>query len=307
MAAETGFHFRLSRFGTPQKGRWARWIGVLIGLTIVAVPTALYANAADQLYERTLMTAADGRCRLFTPTVSVALDASRAQARGATLRSGASELQVTALEQRARAKAAGAACDSKDLILAASRVKKAFEGYTQMLAMTYPGDVASWKAERSVSATIPVWRLSQPATFGGDRLMFGLVGRNLALTAVATFDNGQRPYAARIIMRDTSRTLGPYIASNAGRNLAAKVAPRNASLVFAAQTREESPLTLLPTSAKTGLAFRFPPTAINSMLKLDPREAVTVEFVFQGRGGDEVTRKAYIEVGDFAAGCAFLR
>ncbi len=307
MAAETGFPFRLSRLGTHPKGREARWIGALIGLAAMAVPTALYANAADQLYERTLMTAADGRCRLFSSTVSAALDASRAQARGATLRSGASELQVAALEQRARAKAAGAACDSKDLALAASRVKKAFEGYSQMLAMNYPGDVASWKAERSVSATIPVWRLSQPATFGGDRLMFGLAGRAKAMMAVATFDNGQRPYAARILARDTSRTLGPYIASNAGRNLASKVAPRNANLVFTAQTREEAPLTLLPTSAKTGLAFRFPPAAIDAMLRLDPREAVTVEFVFQGRGGDEVTRKAYIEVGDFAAGYAFLR
>jgi len=291
---------------THQKGRGARWIGVSIGLAAFAIPTALYANAADQLYERTLMTAADGRCRLFTPTISVALDASRAQARGATLRSGASELQVNALEQRARGKAAGTACDSKDLTLAASRVRKAFEGYSQMLAMTYPGDISSWKAERSVSATIPVWRLSQPSAFGTDRMMFGLAGRAKTLTAVATFDNGQRPYAARIVVRDTTRTLGPYLPSGMGRSLANKVAPRNASLVFAAQTREEAPLTLLPTSAKTGLSFRFPPTAIDAIAQLDPREAVTVEFVFQGRG-DEVTRKAYIEVGDFAAGLAFLR
>lgn len=289
-----------------QKGRGARWIGAAIGLAAFAVPTALYANAADQLYERTLMTAADGRCRLFTPTISVALDASRAQARGATLRSGASELQVTALEQRARAKAAGAACDSKDLTLAAGRVKKAFEGYSQMLAMTYPGDVSSWKAERSVSATIPVWRLSQPSAFGPDRMVFGLAGRAKTLTAVATFDNGQRPYAARIIVRDTSRTLGPYITSKTDRSLASKVSPRNASLVFVAQTREEAPLTLLPVSAKTGLSFRFPPTAIDAIAQLDPREAVTVEFVFPGRG-DEATRKAYVEVGDFAAGLAFLR
>jgi hypothetical protein len=35
-----------------------------------------------------------------------------------------------------------------------------------MLSMTYPGDLSSWKAERSVSATIPVWRLSQPTAFG---------------------------------------------------------------------------------------------------------------------------------------------
>lgn len=291
---------------TDQKGRVARWIGAAIGLASFAIPTALYANAADQLYERTLMTAADGRCRLFTPTISAALDASRAQARGATLRSGASELQVTALEQRARVKAAGAACDSKDLTLAAGRVKKAFEGYSQMLSQVYPGDVSSWKAERSVSATIPVWRLSQPSAFGTDRMMFGLAGRAKAVTAVATFDNGQRPYTARIVVRDTNRTLGPYIAPGSGRNLAGKVAPRNASLVFNAETREEAPLTLLPTGAKTGLSFRFPTAAADAISQLDPRETVTVEFAFIGRG-DEVTRKAYVEVGDFAAGRAFLR
>lgn len=306
MAAETGFHFRLSRFN-DQKGRIARWIGVSIGFVAMAAPTALLAaNAADQLYERTLMTAADGRCRLFTPTISAALDASRAQARGATLRSGASEQQVVALEQRARGKAAGAACDSKDLTLAAGRVRKAFDGYSQLMAMTYPGDVSSWKAERSVSATIPVWRLSQPASFGADRLMFGLAGRAKAVTAVATFENGQRPYVARIVMRDTNRTLGPYIDARSGRNLSGKVAPRNASLVFTAETREEAPLTLLPTGAKTGLSFRFPAAAADAISQLDPREAVTVEFAFAGRG-DEVTRKAYVEVGDFAAGRAFLR
>jgi hypothetical protein len=292
---------------THQKGRGARWIGVSIGLVAMAAPTALLAaNAADQLYERTLMTAADGRCRLFVPTISAALDASRAQARGATLRTGVSEMQVTALEQRARNKAAGTACNSKDLTLAASRVKAAFDGYSQMLSMTYPGDLSSWKAERSVSATIPVWRLSQPTAFGPDRMVFGLAGRAKAVTAVATFDSGQRPYVARIIVRDTNRTLGPYIDSRAGRSLSGKVAPRNASLVFSAETREEAPLTLLPTGAKTGLSFRFPTAAADAIAQLDPREAVTVEFAFPGRG-EEVTRKAYVEVGDFAAGRAFLR
>lgn len=291
---------------THQKGRGARWIGVSIGLAVLAVPTALLAaNAADQLYERTLMTAADGRCRLFTPLVSSALDVTRAQARGAVLRSGASEQQVRALEQRARAKAAGAACNSKDLTTAAARVKTAFDGYLNMVSMTYPGDVASWKADRSVSETIPVWRLSQASTFGPDRMMFGLAGRAKAVTAVATFQNGQRPYAARIIVRDTRRTFGPYIERNAGRNLAAKVAPRNASLVFNAESREDAAPSLLPVGAKSGMTFRFPTAVADAMSQLDPREAVTVEFAFPGRGAEQ-TRKAYVEVGDFAAGRAFL-
>ena len=37
--------------------------------------------------------------------------------------------------------------------------------------------------------------------------------------------------------------------------------------------------------------------------ELDPREAVAVEFLFSG---DRV-RTAYVEVGDFAAGRAFLQ
>ncbi len=274
----------------------------------LTTPQVLLAasNAGDQLYERTLMTAADGRCRLFAPTISSALDAARAQARGATLRSGASEQQVAALEQRARAKADGTACNSKDLTTAAARVKAAFDGYAQMQTMTYPGDTASWKAERAVSATIPVWRLSQPSSFGGDRLMFGLAGRAKDLMAVATFDNGQRPYAARIIVRDTARTQGPYFDPRGGRALSAKVAPRNVSRVFTAETREEAPATLLPVGAKTGMSFRFPLAAADAISELDPREAIVVEFAFTGRG-DEVTRRALLEVGDFAAGRAFLR
>ncbi|MEW6390515.1 MAG: hypothetical protein AB1542_08835 [Pseudomonadota bacterium] len=289
-----------------QKGRARRGMAAIALAAMLSAPTgSRAAEAADQLYERTLMTAADARCRLFAPQISAALDAARAQARGATLRSGVSELQVAALEQRARAKAASAACNSKDITLAASRVKAAFDGYAQMQTMTYPGDVSSWKADRASSATIPFWRLSQMSAFGADRLMFGLAGRNKAVTAVATFENGQRPYAARVILRDTKRTLGPYIDNRSGRALTGKVAPRNASLVFNAETREEAPPTLLPTGAKTGLAFRFPVAVAEAMSQLDPREAVTIEFVFTGRG-DEMTRKAYVEVGDFAAGRAFL-
>jgi hypothetical protein len=175
--------------------------------------------------------------------------------------------------------------------------------------MTYPGDVASWQAERSVSATIPglaavaAGRLRRrPPDVRPGRPRQGDV------TAVATFENGLPPYAARLVLRDPGRTLGPYIERvRAAKGLAAKVAPRNASLVFAAETREEAPLTLLPTGAKTGLSFRFPSAVADAISQLDPREAVTVEFAFAGGRGDDVTRKAFVEVGDFAAGRAFLR
>lgn len=286
----------------------ARWLGIFIATAgIGASGQAHAATAADQLYERTLMTSADARCRLFKPSVGSALDAARAQARGATLRSGASEVQVQAVEQRARAKAGSAACGSRDLQTAAGRVRQAFDGYATMLRTTYPGDRATWQADRSVSATIPVWRLSQPAGFGRDRLVFGLSGRSNDMLAVATFADDAQPYAARLVLRDTLRTQGPYLNSRNAKGLAANAAPRNASRVFAAETRDMAPVTLLPTGAKTGLSFRFPREAADAMSRLDPREAATIEFLFTSRSGQDVVRRAYVEVGDFAAGRAFLR
>lgn len=291
-----------------RKGRAARWVGLLAGAAFGLMPGVLLAaNAADQLYERTLMTAADGRCRLFAPNIGSALDAARAQARGATLRSGATQDQVEALERRARSKAAVAACNSKDLTTAASRVRGAFEAYANLQKMTYPGDVSTWQAERAVSATIPLWRLSQPSSFGADRLIFGLAGRAKALITVVTFADGAQPYAARVVMRDPGRTQGPYIDARGGNRLSAKIAPRSASQVFSAEAREPASVSLLPTGAKTGIGFRFPIAAADAISRLDPREALTIEFSFAGRGGSDVVRKAYIEVGDFAAGRAFLR
>lgn len=307
MAADTGFPFRPLRRPAHREGRTARWLGRLAGVAALTAPGALFAaNAADQLYERTLMTAAGVRCRLFTPAVGSALDSARAQARGATLRSGATQAQVEALEQRARSKAAGAACASRDLLTAAERVRKAFEAYATLPRITYHGDVAAWQAERTRSATIAVWRLSQPASFGADRLVFGLAWPDDAVTAVASFADGSRPYAARVVVRDPARTQGPYIQARGGRDLASKVSPRSASLVFNAETREDAPANLLPAGTKTGLRFRFPAATADAIARLDPREAVTIEFSFAGRGGD-VVRKAYVEVGDFAAGQAFLR
>ncbi|MBI1686524.1 hypothetical protein I4Q42_22895 [Caulobacter hibisci] len=279
----------------------------LVAVAALGAAQVAAATPSDLFYERSLMSAAGARCGLFTPSLSGALDAGRAQARGAALRAGASVEQLDGVQQRAHAKAASVPCASKDLTTAAGRVRKAFEGYALLQRMDYPGDRATWQADRASSATIPFWRLSQPSAFGPDRLMFGLAGRNVELLAVATFADGARPYAARLVMRDPTRTQGPYLKARNGGGLADNAAPRAASRVFGAETRDAVPApTLLPTGAKTGMAFRFPREAGDVIARLDPREAITVEFLIQGRDGD-VVRRAYVEVGDFAAGRAFLR
>jgi hypothetical protein len=275
-------------------------------------PAAAGGSATSLLYERTVMTAANGRCKLFTPQIAAALDASRIQARGAAVRSGARTDDLLDVERRARSKAALADCRSADMNTAADRVRKGFEGYARMIKMVYPGEVAGWTADRSVSRDGIRWMLLQTSAFGWDRLRFGLTGQHgePSLTAVGIFADGARPYAARLVIRDLARTSGPYLDQRSrgvgGKlSLPSRVPPRSATRAFTAEARVTAEPMLLFGESRGGWRFRFSPAAARALADLDPREAVIVEFLFDGQGNSAV-RKAYVEVGDFAAGQAFL-
>ncbi|MDQ0463494.1 hypothetical protein QO010_001265 [Caulobacter ginsengisoli] len=293
----------------PGTGR--RWVGVVLTAAALAAPVIAFATAADLYYERTVMAAADARCRLFTPEIGSALAAAQAQARGAALRSGVDEASLADTARRARAKVVQVGCGSKDIAVAAGRVRTAFEEYARINRLNYPGDTAAWAADRT-PREYSTWRLAQPVSFGWDRMVFGLAGRTApgSLTAVVSFADGATPYTARLVMRDTTRLnhyfIDPRRSGAGGRApLASRLPPRSMSLVFAALSRTTAPIALLPRQTKAALSFGFPDSAAQALAGLDPREAVMVEFVFAGRSGDTV-RQAYIEVGDFAAGKAFL-
>jgi hypothetical protein len=187
----------------------------------------------------------------------------------------------------------------------AARVQQAFSGYARVTRMTYPGHAADWRADRG-SGKAARWRLAQDTAFGGDRMTFGLAGRDgaNALVAVADFADGQTPYAARLVLRDGTRTLGPYLDTRGkAAPLSRKLPPRGATRAYMAEARSEADEMLLPKGSDEGWAFRFPATAAQALAALDPREAIAVEFLFAG----ERVRTAYVEVGDFAAGRAFLQ
>jgi hypothetical protein len=288
----------------------------LAGALALVAPGPAHAAAVDLYYERTVMTAADARCGLFTPELGSALSAARAQARGAALRSGVDNAALAQVEARALRKAGRAGCRSPDLTLAAGRVRTAFDGLQRMNAMNYPGEVAGWRADRSVSRQGPTWSLLQTAVVGWGQAAVGLVGGEAGVTAVGAFADGGRPYAARLVLRDTARTGGPYLdrrqAGAGGRlPLTARIPPASAVRVFNAERIGSAAESLLPgagqkSAPRAGWSSRFPAEAAEALAQLDPREAVAVEFVFAGRGGD-VVRKAYVEVGDFAAGRAFAQ
>lgn len=281
-----------------------RDIAALAAAAVLGIAGSAQANTpAGVYYERTVMTAANSRCGLFAPEVGAALAAAQAQSRGAALRAGAAEADLAQVRGRAETKAAAVGCASPDLKLAAGRVRSAFEGFSKIQRMTYPGDTAAWRADRVISAKGESWVLQQSAAFGPDRAIVGLAGQRGAhsqLTAAASFADHAVPYAARIVMRNTTRASRPYLA---GKGLASRAPQASVARAFMAASRD-GPASLAP-SPDGAVVFRFPATAAQAIAGLDPREAVTVEFLFSGRGGDRV-RRAFVEVGDFAAGQAFL-
>jgi hypothetical protein len=291
----------------------SRWMGFVLGASAL-VPGFAHAQPVDLFYERAVMSAADARCGLFTPDVAVALAAATAQARGAALRAGTSSETLRQNEQLAVARVAAANCRSADVTTAATRVRTAFAGFAKITRLTYAGDVAGWAADRNISRNLR-WQLSQESAFGADRMTFGIAGRDGqgVLLAVARFADGAEPYSARLVLRDQTRSAQPYLArygsgSTAGLPLAQRLPPRGAQKAYAAAARAPAGPDLLPHptprgGADSGWAFRFSEDAASDLARLDPRESVVVEFLLPG----DVTRRAYVEVGDFAAGRAFLQ
>jgi hypothetical protein len=301
---------------TSGSGSAARWMGFGLGAFVAFTPlAALAAGPADLYYERAVMTAADQHCRLFTPALGSALAASMAQARGAALRAGVDSSLLAQMKTRAQGAAYSVACNSPDIATVAGRVRTAFDGYSRQLRQDYPGSISSWTAQRLASENGQVWNLSQPASFGRDSLTFGLAGRNgaAALTGVTRFADGATPYAARLVIRDQASAPQPYLDTRRGPiatlPLTARVAPRNLTRTWLAEDRAiADPLLVSPNGqASTAgyVAWRFPAAAAAALADLDPREAVQIEFTFNTPNGSTV-RTAYVEVGDFAAGRAFL-
>lgn len=280
---------------------------------VLAAPSLAHAAAAASLfYERTLMHEAGDRCHLFTPAIASALQASSLQARGAAERGGLSLADLAATEERARTRAWSVPCASPDLALAAGRVRDAFEGYARLTEMTFPGEVSTWQATRKPRPMMvngkpvpgPRWRLSESAAAGGAQLVFGLAEGENGPMVVTTEPGAMGATYARLIVRDPAKAEEPYINPRVS-GLAGRAAPASVTRAFFAQTRTAAPVTLSPGGRGGATAFSFPPEAAKAMERLDAREAVTIEFVYSGRTGERVST-ALVEVGDFAAGRAFL-
>jgi hypothetical protein len=254
------------------------------------------AGPLDAYYERSLMATAGARCSLFTTQISAALEAAQAQARSAALRTGRSEPEVQAVRSEATTRALATPCASRDLAVAAARVRSAFEGWSHVTRVTYPGADGGWIADRSVYRSAH-WRLVETS---GPDTAFGVAGDEStpwALAAVQGSAGGEAPYAARLKFRDPSRAPSPWLPRGGVDALPPPTALRT---VFAEAKSLAGPG--LGRGDAGATAFRFPASAAQALAGLDPRERFEVEFLY----AHDRVRTAVFEVGDFAAGKAFL-
>lgn len=273
-------------------------------LTDVRQPMA--QTAFDVFRERSAMVAAGRRCKLFDAGLTAALTAGAVQARTGALRAGFTSEVLDRGAEDAEAIVARLACHSPRVQQSAERARQAFRAYGGLQRMSFPGDVAAWRADRTMPVHSASWRLSQETYAGQDRVVFGLAGRDgaEAVSLSVASPDGVGPYGALLVMRDSARLPQPLI--KAGAHTLAERAPiRAVGRIFQAAARTDADPALRPRGARKAVAFRFPDEARETLRRLDPREAVTVELLYPSDRGDLI-RTAFVEVGDFDAGLAFL-
>lgn len=272
----------------------SRTLAAIVALTLAA---GTATAAGDVYYERAFVRAAQDKCRLFEPRLTQALEAATLQARGAALRAGRPATELAATAGRAKARAAATPCNDAELDRVKTRVRHAFAGWSRAARINFPGDKAGWSADRFESAR-DGWRLFQDGATGASPVRFGLTGRapqDARPAAVVSFVGKPRPYAARIVMRDASRSPRPWLGADGLPPEAARRA------VFAAGS-DLAPRDLLASGARAGEVWRFPDSAAEALAALDPREPFLIEFLFR----DDSVATARFEAGDFAAARAFL-
>jgi hypothetical protein len=295
--------------------RPAPWRKALKALTILGGAAALMLDVHqartqtpfDLYRERVAMTAAGDRCRLFDADTAAALAAGAAQARTAALRAGYAAEALDQGAADARAQVARMACDAPRLVKAAAGARDAFRAYNGLERMAFPGQAGAWRADRIMPRETAAWRLAQDAWAGQDKVVFGVAGLKgaEAVTLSVAPADGASPYAARLLVRDAARLPEPILPEDGGAPLAARAPLRSAAKVILAEARSTADPALRPKGADKAVAFRFPSAARQALEHLDPREAVSVEILYPSDRG-EMVRTAFLEVGDFDAGVAFL-
>jgi hypothetical protein len=270
---------------------------LFLTLLLLATPAAA-AGPEVTFAERSALLGADRACGLFTPSLRSALDAATAQARGAVLRSGWTELRTDSLAASARAEGARRRCDDPLLQRTAESARQGFAGWARLPSMRFAGGTRIWMARRTQDPDKFYLRQDIDAPHAAA---FGLRedGRRASVTLRLPLAAGESaPSSARIYFRDRARAprSAADLPGRTRNDLPALAASRAAATVVIAQARHVE-------TGERGRAalFVFPDSALHAMAVLDPREAATIEL-----DTPKGLMRLYLEIGDLGAARAFL-
>jgi hypothetical protein len=256
----------------------------------VATPAVAQISPLERMYgERVAMRALDQRCQLFESGPRRAQNGFTAQARGAALRAGSPDRQLTMIAAQATAAANAKPCNDPVVRAEAARVIGAHKGWRGQMTAAYPGTARTWQVDRSGKDS---WRAVQDL---GNNIRAGFVGSNgLLAFAVETPDTSAA--GARLFLRDATR-LGP---PRAGDRLVVPLRVGTTAYVAAARKAADTK-ERVNTPPRAGTLLIFPDATTRAVLTADPRDSFEIEIT--GRNG-QVTR-VIVEVGDVVAAFAF--
>lgn len=292
----------LSGYSSVARHRLWTKAGAALGaaLVVAAIP-AQAADATRQTYhERTLILAASAKCGFFKPEIEQALGAAALQTRGVLLRAGYEASAVGAIAARAQAEATGLSCSDAGLRTKASRILHAFERWGRAARVEFPAQSKSWRVDRFQRRDTG-WLMVQDSRVGASPVRFGLAGHSpsqVQPTVVVSFQGRSRPYAARLVTRDTRILPRPHGVAN-GR---ASMPPLSERALMLASNQSSAPSSLLSEGSRRGEAWTFGDEAMRRLSQLDPREPFWIEFLFR----DDSIARVPFEVGDIAAAKTFL-
>ncbi|MEZ6024258.1 MAG: hypothetical protein R3C16_12800 [Hyphomonadaceae bacterium] len=274
-----------------------RLLFLAAALTVVSVAEAAEPPGARAAYvERRGLLEADSRCRgLLSRDLRQALQAGAAQARGALLRAGWNNAQVSELEGAVVNAARARACNDPRNAQAVEDAEVAFARWTSASTMEFPGWSQNWLARRAPDRD--GWRLRQTLDGGA---VFGVrdqTGRQ-HLSLIIPLASGQAaPSTARIVMRDPARAPMREVAlpQRVAFGLEAGAPPPGVATLTVSATRNTN------AGQRNQAVFDFADVAFQRLMQLDPRETIELR-VETGR----VSRRYLVEVGDVAVARTYL-
>ena len=272
--------------------------------------------------KRWFLTQADARCHDLAPAEATALKGGYIQARNEAIRSGRDMAALAPYLDAARAAADRSDCASPQLAAEMATARGGYAAFVAQPRLSLPAGPASWQADRTRAGDAQ-WRLVQYQDNPGADAAIGLYGplSDNRFVVMVRFADGAKPYAARLLVRDT-QTASQGLINPAAYELTDAPPPGfgSGALAFPARGMSEVNVDLHPSVTTNGLGFTpdgryvgsqpgaqdavrfdFSTRAYPAIAALDPREDMVVEFDFS-----DGPRFIRFGVGDFITGLSFV-